>query len=149
MRPPCSQNENNLTGTFEPLRSFPIRPMRKSPIRPMLAEYLSNEDDVWPFSFQIDERLLTGPLLGKPIPSVRKIVENDFIDDQNPSNVFFGAGRRFDVSSFAAMDLGGDPIRGDEDLRSTGSSSANASHKYGVTYSSGEISGISDSIFMP
>jgi hypothetical protein len=36
----------------------------------------------------------------------------------------------------------------DNDPSSTGSLSASVSHKYGLTYSSGEISGISDSIFM-
>ncbi|OBT78568.1 hypothetical protein VF21_00954 [Pseudogymnoascus sp. 05NY08] len=36
----------------------------------------------------------------------------------------------------------------DKDLSSTGSLSASVSHKYGLTYSTGEISGISDSIFM-
>lgn len=36
----------------------------------------------------------------------------------------------------------------DKDPSSTGSLSASVSHKYGLTYSSGEISGISDSIFM-
>ncbi|KFY30066.1 hypothetical protein V493_02149 [Pseudogymnoascus sp. VKM F-4281 (FW-2241)] len=210
VRPPCSQNENNPTGTVEPLR--------KSPIRPMLDEYLSNKDDFWTLLCHINERRLLDPLLGKQIPSVRQRVESEVCNDQHPSDDLFGAGGWFDVSSFAAMDREGevasadieaevqklllrfshhlqsnskavfnadtvfdavveqylrsnyptrfgpntdmsqsgwlsgatdaDPIQLDEDLRSTDSSSAGVSHKYGKTYSSGAISGISDSFFM-
>ncbi|OBT97382.2 hypothetical protein VE01_04275 [Pseudogymnoascus verrucosus] len=53
-----------------------------------------------------------------------------------------------DTTQFGWLSGAANSAHIDKDLSSTGSLSASVSHKYGLTYSCGEISGISDSIFM-
>ncbi|KFY71056.1 hypothetical protein V499_08708 [Pseudogymnoascus sp. VKM F-103] len=53
-----------------------------------------------------------------------------------------------DTTQFGWLSGAANSTHIDKDLSSTGSLSASVSHKYGLTYSCGEISGISDSIFM-